>query len=64
MYRKPELQRYGSFANLTRTGFAAGGDGCIVLDPVTGDVVDANPNDGTFGPDLPRCDRDDISPPI
>jgi hypothetical protein len=56
MYRKPELQRYGSFADLTRTGFASGGDGCIVLDPVTGSVVDGNPSDGTWGNGLPRCD--------
>jgi hypothetical protein len=55
MYQKPALQKHGSFAQLTQTGFAGGGDGCIVLDPGTGAVVDGNPNDGTYGPDLPRC---------
>jgi hypothetical protein len=55
MYQKPELQKYGSFKDLTQTGFAGGGDGCIVLNPSTGAVVDGNPNDGTFGNGLPRC---------
>jgi hypothetical protein len=55
MYQKPQLQTYGSFEDLTQTGFAGGGDGCIVLDPATGAVVDGNPADGTFNGDLPRC---------
>jgi hypothetical protein len=50
MYQRPALQRYGSFAELTLTGFGGGGDGCIVLDPATGAVVDGNPNDGDSAP--------------
>ena len=56
MYQKPRLQRFGTFRDLTRTGTIGGGDGCIVVDPATGAVVDGNPNDGTFGAGLPRCD--------
>ena len=56
MYQKPALQKYGSFSDLTRSGFAGGGDGCIIVDPGTGAVVDGNPNDGTSIPGvLPRC---------
>ena len=50
MYRKPSLERFGTFRELTKTGFAPGGDGCIVLDPTNGDVVDGNPGDGTEPP--------------
>jgi hypothetical protein len=53
MYQKPRLQKHGAFAELTRTGNAGGGDGCIVLDP--GGGVVSGPDSGTFGPDLPRC---------
>ena len=49
MYAKPKLEVYGTFRELTRTGVGGGGDGCIVLDPTTGAVVDGNPADGTFG---------------
>jgi hypothetical protein len=58
MYRKPVIQRFGSFEQLTQTGFAGGGDGCIVLNPATGAVVDGNPADGTGGPGtgLPLCE--------
>jgi hypothetical protein len=55
MYQKPTLQKYGSFGELTRSGFNGGGDGCIILDPGTGAVVDGNPADGTFNAGLPRC---------
>jgi hypothetical protein len=50
MYQKPALQRFGSFKDLTQTGFGGAGDGCIVLDPTNGDVVDGNPNDGSVAP--------------
>ena len=49
MYSKPGVERFGTFRELTRTGLGGAGDGCIVLDPVTGDVVDGNPNDGAYG---------------
>jgi hypothetical protein len=55
MYSKPRLERFGTFRELTRTGTAAGGDGCIVLDPATGIVVDGNPDDGVITPTLPGC---------
>lgn len=55
MYHKPQVERFGTFRDLTRTGFEGGGDGCIVLDPANGDVVDGNPNDGNVSPTLPGC---------
>lgn len=55
MYQKPRLEKYGSFSELTKSGFAGGGDGCIILNPTTGAVVDGNPADGTFNAGLPRC---------
>jgi hypothetical protein len=55
MYQKPRLEKYGSFSELTKSGFAGGGDGCIILNPSTGAVVDGNPADGTFNAGLPRC---------
>ena len=55
MYQKPKLQNYGSFSELTKSGYLGAGDGCIILDPATGAVVDANPGDGTFNVGLPRC---------
>jgi len=50
MYSKPMVERFGTFRDLTRSGFGGAGDGCIVLDPNTGAVVDDNPNDGTVEP--------------
>jgi hypothetical protein len=63
MWQTPEITRYGTFQTLTQTGFKGGGDGCIVLNPVTGAVVDGNPADGTFGDEfgLPRCGDDRVS---
>jgi len=49
MYAKPKVERFGTFRELTRTGINGGGDGCIVLDPATGAVVDGNPADGEYG---------------
>lgn len=49
MYSKPRVERFGTFRDLTKTGIGGAGDGCIVLDPVTGDVVDGNPADGDYG---------------
>jgi hypothetical protein len=67
MYIKPKVERFGTFRELTKTGINGGGDGCIVLDPVTGDVVDGNPSDGDYGTfpvpgggtvTLPYCSND------
>ncbi len=55
MYIKPQVERFGTFRDLTRSGFSGGGDGCIILDPSDGTVVDGNPDDGTFNEGLPRC---------
>ena len=33
----------------SQTGIGGSGDGCIVLDPVTGAVVDGNPADSEYG---------------
>jgi hypothetical protein len=57
MYETPEMKRFGTFHSLTQTGTKGLGDGCIVLDPGDGAVVDGNPDDGTFGDEfgLPRC---------
>ena len=49
MYNKPMVERFGTFRDLTQTGIGGGGDGCIVLDPITGDAVDGNPGDGSYG---------------
>ena len=49
MYSKPQLERFGTFRELTQTGIGGSGDGCIVLNPVTGAVVDGNPADGEYG---------------
>ncbi len=50
MYNKPMVERFGTFRELTQSGFGGAGDGCIVLDPVNGAVVDGNPADGTVEP--------------
>ena len=56
MYNKPMLERFGTFRELTQTGTSGGGDGCIVLDPVTGAPVDNDPTDGVVIPGvLPGC---------
>jgi hypothetical protein len=49
MYSAPKLERFGTFRDLTKTGINGGGDGCIVLDPANGAVVDGNPADGAYG---------------
>jgi hypothetical protein len=49
MYSKPSVERFGTFRDLTQTGKGGAGDGCIVLDPVNGAVVDGNPADGAYG---------------
>jgi hypothetical protein len=54
-YEKPRVERFGTFRELTQTGTAAGGDGCIVLDPGPGEPVDNNPDDGISTPTLPGC---------
>ena len=45
MYSKPVVERFGTFRELTQTGIGGAGDGCIVLDPVTGDdhLIAAHP---------------------
>jgi hypothetical protein len=67
VYSKPRVERFGTFRELTMTGTNGGGDGCIVLDPVTGAVVDGNPADGEYGTfpngsggtvTLPYCSND------
>ncbi len=50
MYKKPTLERFGTFRDLTLSGFGGTGDGCVVYDPDTGAVVDGNPNDGDADP--------------
>jgi hypothetical protein len=58
MYEAPRVTRFGSLQKLTLSGFSGGGDGCIILDPADGSVVDGNPADGTFGAEfgLPLCE--------
>jgi len=67
MYSKPTVERFGTFRELTQTGTGGAGDGCIVLDPATGAVVDGNPNDGAYGEiggiNLPRCDVPGVGSP-
>lgn len=50
MYSKPKVERFGTFRELTQSGFGGAGDGCIVLDPTDNSIVDGNPNDGTVAP--------------
>jgi len=50
MYNKPMVERFGTFRELTQSGFGGAGDGCIVLDPINNTIVNSNPNDGTVEP--------------